>query len=1277
MERLRTQRAAQQAQRDLLARQAQQPPPSPIRDVDCVDHAPPSPHPSKLSSPTSTASRRSNRGKRQSSEPETQRKKLVEEEGKGPSGFAAPERPQTGWEWNADSLPFVTDPFSAFSPALDDAFGPGADVHELDIDQSGWSPFSDPHPIPRASPRPHATPRVAPSAPPSPGHSHASSPHRHFDPSSTALSPPFSHQDSTRPPSVSSDVTLNEAAPRLITSRSSSPRPPLLPPSNPPVPLATQTASLSARSTARTEIEDEGEGEAVDLWALREERERAARERKLEWERARREAARADGVAENELEREEAQDERTEPGGAASEVEFSAAKDATGSERWERSESARGWGSSERAASRRGGTSPLEPQEEVEPQEEEYVLFEGWLLLPPTSASTLPELTALPPSSWIPHYVLLTSETLQLLPPTDGQPPAVALILKECDSIDFAPELPIQKDQHFFPWAVTTKDGEKVWFVAGSGREWLSWTCHLRDAIDVAHGRPLRNPLDDSAASDSDSNSSATLTSFSRSSRISTAPTSASHKSTGSKKGAKHLAKLHHILADYEAGLAALGSSKHSSTRRPSQTEDWMRSFNRNVTAYPVMHELYHDAAPDDWSPTSSSKLYRPPTPAAALREKSSPLARPASGLEEWSPRTSLDSHRPPNPGPSQDLRPDPTPLPASPLPPQSHLQANPQPLLSRFPLARQPANEPILPLHDAESLLHIFNLLKQRHDPVNARLGGASEEAIRAAGARLERMREDLERKMRIEGGVSSASAPETALLDKIEYLIHLNDARLKKHRRSISVEGRGSWVRPTSQQEADLIGQIGQRIAEILELSRAAQARATHQEMPNQDYGEPGQPLPAQDTPQQSASPLHGHDPEEPLYGHLEQQAHRDEPEREWTHIEYLQALFNDVLAGFDEQQYRASTALVALLVHHDRKATKEVLDALTRTVPAASAQLASLSKTLEATLAAIPPAPAPAPAPGPALAPPPPPAPVPAATPAQLPRDLPQSRHHLIPGDGRMAAKVVPAQKAKEWSEGLKPVVGGGKKVAGVRLWGGPDPIPTSRHVPRWAEGAAAAHAAREVFELVGSLQSEKQSGKGKGRVPPIVEEMMHNEWVQAALKGFEMVEGGMDPAAKALAIYEIIHEARERAKKQKASVPAPAKKPSGETPAKPSGVPARANDRVGAALLPLPPCRRPPPRLMMDADSEQISGTEGQGEDEAQGKPRTDDDKQTKQALVEILERWKPRVEQEMGEAKEDLAAQHRAEKDEVEKLRQQQAELQARLAAELKAKAEAS
>ncbi|GAA5919118.1 hypothetical protein JCM1841_005634 [Sporobolomyces salmonicolor] len=1366
MERLKTQRAAQQAQRPRQAQHAQQTSPSPVRERDFVNPTPPSPHPTSLSSPTSTASRRAKRAKRQSSEPEAQRKKVVEEEAKEPCRFTASERPQTGSEWNADSRPFATERFSGFSAALNDAFGPGADVRGPNIDQSGWSPFADSHPIPRTLSRSDAAPRAAPLAPTSPGHSHAYSPRRQFDPSSPTLSSPFSHHGSTRPPSVSSDVTLNEAAPRLITyhpiASRSSPRPPL-PPSNPFAP----PSSL----VTRPEIVDEGESEGVDLWALREHRERAVREKKLEWERARREMARVEAEAEHALAREEAQEVRARPEGKAPEVAASA-KNGTKSESARSSSPTRGRVPSERAASLGGGTSALAPREE------EYVLFEGWLLLPPTSASALSELAALPPSSWIPHYVLLTPQILQLLPPTDGQPPAVALIMKECDSIDFAPELPIQKEEHFFPWAAKIKDGEKVWFAAGSGREWLSWTCRLRDAIDVAHGRPLHNPLDDSDASDSDSNSSATLTSFSRSSRSSTAPTSTSRKSTLSKKGPGHLAELHQILADYEAGLAALGSSKPSSTRRPSRAEDWMRNFNRAVKAYPVMHELYHDAGPDDWSPTSSSKRYRPPTPAHGLQqgrpasgadgwstssspkplrpptpsdvlpEKSSPFAPPVLGLDDWSPRRSLDSRRPPDPGMSQGLRPDGLPLPpslarSSPLPPQSHPELKSQFLPTRSPLPRQPKNEPILPLHDAESLLHIFDLLKQRHDPVSARLG-AGEEAIRAAGARLARLRKGLERKMRIEGGASAVSQAEATLLDKIEYLIHLNDARLKKHRRSISIEGRGSWVRPTSQQEADLVDQLGQRITEVLEQSRAGQARTMHTEMvgmgsegelaraegaqperfsredwelrraypvrkppssaaspntradpscpptarreqrrtpsqgapgglqsrfspntsedptpprarrspgtkPNRDYGEPGRPLRAQDRPRRSASLPHGHNLEEELSGQVEQHPYRDEPEREWTHMEYLQALFKDVLAGFEEQQYHLhqqyehtveiGTSVEKLttarcLVHHDRKATKKALAAFARTIPAASTQLAAIG----ATLAAVPPAPAPVPAP--ALAAAPPPVPGPAATTAQLPRVAPQSRHHLIPGDGRMAAKVVPAHKAKEWTEGIKPVAGGGKKVAGVRLWGGPDPVPLSRHVPRWAEGATAAQAAREVFELLGTLQSESTCGQVKGTAPPIVEEMMRNEWVQAALKGFEVAEGGMDPAAKALAIYEILHEAREHAKQQKAPPAEHAKKPAVERRAMPPGAPTRASDRVDIVELIT--------RLVTGEELlEEILKTavvpKAKGKGKGKGKPKRDD-KQAKQALVEILERWKPGVGPATGGATEDLAAQ---------------------------------
>ncbi|GAA5960213.1 hypothetical protein JCM21900_000551 [Sporobolomyces salmonicolor] len=1390
-ERLKTQRAEQQAQRPRHAQHAQQTPPSPVRQRDCVNPTPPSPHQTNLSSPTSTASRRAKRAKRLSSEPEAQRKKVVEEEAKEPCRFTASERPQTGWESNADSRPFATERFSGFSAALNDAFGPGADVRGPNIDQCGWSPFADCHPIPHTLPRPHAALRAAPLAPTSPGHSHAYSPRRKFDPSSPNLSSPFSHHGTTRQPSVSIDVTLNEAAPRLITyhpiASRSSPRP-RLPPSNPFAPPSSYVT--------RPEIVDQGEGEGADLWALREHHERAVRQKKLEWERARRETARVEAAAEHALAREEAPEVRTRPEGKAPEVAASA-KNGTKRKSAKSSSPARGRVPSERAASLGGGTSPLEPRED------EYVLFEGWLLLPPTSASALSELAALPPSSWIPHYVLLTPRILQLLPPTDGQPPAVALIMKECDSIDFAPELPIRKEEHFFPWAVKIKDGEKMWFAAGSGREWLSWTCRLRDAIDVAHGRPLHNPLDDSDASDSDANSAATLTSFCRSSRSSTAPTSTSCKLTLSKKGPGHLAELHQILADYEAGLAALGSSKPSSTRRPNQAEDWMRNFNRAVKAYPVMHELHHDAGPDDWSPTSLSKRYRPPTPAHGLqqgrpasgadgwstssspkplrpptpsdvlREKSSPFAPPVSGLNDWSPRRSLDSRRPPEPGPSQGLRPDGLPLPSSlsrfsPLPPQSHPELKSQVLPTRAPLPRQPKNGPILPLQDAESLLHIFDLLKQRHDPVSARLG-AGEEAIRAAGARLARLRKDLERKMRIEGGASAVSQTEATLLDKVEYLIHLNDARLKKRRRSISVEGRGSWVRPTSQQEADLVDQLGQRITEILEQSGAVQAKTMRTEMVG--MGREGELARAEGAqPERSSREdwellrayprrLTQHGParartNEPvqiplarrplaassggprlkvhpagcrvvsprtrlrilplpefvvplgrsrigitgnrvgpsglrigLDGHVEQHPYRDEPEREWTHIEYLQALFKDVLAGFEEQQYELhqqyehtveigtsveKMTTARCLMHDDRKATKKAPATLARTIPAASTQLAAL----EATLAAVPPAPAPVSAP--ALAAAPSPAPGPAATTAQLPRVAPQSRHHLISGDGRMAAKVVPVHKAKEWTEGIKPVAGGGKKVAGVRLWGGPDPIPLSRHVPRWAEGATAAQAAREVFELLGSLQSESTSGQGKRTAPPIVEEMMRNERVQAALKGVEVAEGVMDPAAKALAIYEILHEAREHAKQQKAPPAAHAKKRLVERRAMSPGIPARPSVRVDIVELIT--------RLVTSEElleeiliTAVIPKAEGKGKGKGKGKPKRDD-KQTKQALVEILERWKPGIGPAMGGATEDLAPfekRNMSEDRQVEELRQQQAELQARLATELKAKAEVS
>ncbi|GAA5878091.1 hypothetical protein JCM8547_002826 [Rhodosporidiobolus lusitaniae] len=335
-----------------------------------------------------------------------------------------------------------------------------------------------------------------------------------------------------------------------------------------------------------------------------------------------------------------------------------------------------------------------------------------------------------------------------------------------------------------------------------------------------------------------------------------------------------------------------------------------------------------------------------------------------------------------------------------------------------------------------------------------------------------------------------------------------------------------------------------------------------------PTQDYGVPGEPLPyapphppplRHDLPDPHGLDLNPHagnrhdhrdppfDPDQadPYFPDDEERRYWAEVEEQeraaWERERWLQDVFLELEAQFRKQEKLISSPKdrekrlaksVGKILHHVKHSShrhNSQLSLLLRSVDDVRSALNALPGAVSSSLS---------------LPPPPPPYRPSHLTPRAPARkeklgEIPRSHLHLQPGNGRMGPKVLPAYLVPK---------GDSRPLQAAPVYGVDNPVPSSSHAPRWTHGAEGAKQAKELDALIAHYRAPPPSGaKGKkGKEAKVVEEMKQSEEVGRALREWEVREvvkgekgrGGSDPAAKAFAIYEILHATREIAKRHQA-------------------------------------------------------------------------------------------------------------------------------------------
>ncbi|GAA5945617.1 hypothetical protein JCM10213_005046 [Rhodosporidiobolus nylandii] len=950
---------------------------------------------------------------------------------------------------------------------------------------------------------------------------------------------PHPHLPPEQLPSRASDRTvLNEAAPMAPRASSSS-----SPVHHTPSPRDQAERSGSHRSSHSSRSMER------DLWALRAERERRDRQKKLDWERREREKMReVQGAASP------APSTATSRSGSRTlVVNASPEQHAAVPETREKG-----------GRSGRSGSSKRDRN-----------LAEGWLLLPPPASSSSPSDLLDHPDFWHPQYALLSARELRTVAHDGETPPWRACRVSEIRGVRRLAE---HDQPGFEPFVVDLTDGSQLLFAGKRGADTAYWTLALDPCLDPS--TPASTPP--------------------------TAPPDDVYD--------RHLAKLEQLVANYDRDAERFAAdikspSKRSRRKKPCEGSERMRRSNKDVPAFAFVEELPPDAADDDWG-TSLHEARQPPGP-DPLPPAPPPDPRPVS-QRPW----------PVRPPPEE-------PRPSQPYSEAHHLSADPSYL--------RPS--------DAFALQTLLDQLTHHSAAVDAKLA-QRKAGIQIADRELERLREEVLLRADAEGRVSEADG---ALLDQIEWLLTVNNMRLKKHHRGASVDSaasslraaQGGGVPPPSMQEEELVRVIQQRIDAMLRASGEAERRAdveeewrreeegrrdsmiTYEEepyptsalpaetpvthyyhpsgavfspappqphlatagektrtaaqtpavtskfspntsehhRPTQNHGVPGEPLPP---PPATAAPHPSYD--QPYYPHHPSMPSWPEA-GEWngeplTTAEDECHLGNDIAASAPFQAAaEASTSdlfpLVLRTQHlkSDSTSRSTSFAALLHAINALSTSLDTLPSSLVAATGPLhPPQPPPYPSQG---------------GPITGDGAIPRTEMRWLAGDGRMGKRLVPAKDVPRGSPS-----GGLGAQQGLTVFGLPDPVNPAHHTSRWTTGVAGAKAAKELDALVAHAEpatgGKKMAKKGKGKEHPVVEEIAQNPVVQRELRELEgrrLVEGKKeeegDPATKAFAIYEILQATREAAAKEKREKNAVAKgRPKAFGLSRPAPLPASA-------------------------------------------------------------------------------------------------------------------
>ncbi|GAA5822411.1 hypothetical protein JCM11251_006328 [Rhodosporidiobolus azoricus] len=880
------------------------------------------------------------------------------------------------------------------------------------------------------------------------------------------------------------------------------------------------SAGPAARHTSRAKSNGHGSlsWHQQDPWLIRAEREKREREKMMQWERAQRaHSGTADPLQGLEASMTSRAASRRGSVGGTTLVDEQV-------------------GAAERRESRsRSGTSPSSGTAE----RKDKILAEGRLLLPPTERSFPHDLHH--PALWTPFYALLTARGLKVFPPE--QPSYTLFKVSEISQVGRLDE---HDKESFEPFFVDLRNGARVVLAGRKKLEAAYWVLAIENARTHAQHHSSPSPT------------SSQIRSSVYHPRFSPSPSS-HRRSTNAESSPRtplpsahtaHLSRLEKLIDD-------MNRRTRSSFLPQEGKHDWMGRFNEDVQARTTLVELAPDAQTDDWGEHQH----------LGETQHASHLKQPLPG---WPARPPPEEARPPS----------------------SHVSTSKPP--HDHPLHTDPSY-----LHPADAL-HLQAIL----DSLLLTRAGQHERAadvqlrIEAARDELHWMKEEVEARCAAEGRIGEA---DRALLDKLDWLLHLNAIRARKQNPDASLDGRGStpqgFAEEFSAPEETIVREVQMQIAAMLDGERKrddmvrgrkrkmkrdrAQRSSAHTSptsLPAQtpqtyhqhasdavfspvSFGPPGQttwsnspgPSPRhlgggdtfdhaargatsggvasrfspntseQITPPRPARPQH----DSILPGELRSFPY-DQAEEEPVHEEPLRDLPSSLRHHLDYRDLHDSpSGIEERLKWEKERYLQDVRPLSFDFIAASGVHDARMSDRLKELLESV--------------------------RAASL---------------DRSAQDALTVSKLHEIASALRDLDNfSGPAVLttphGVKVFGGPDPIPPSHHQPRWKDGASGAKAAKELDTLIKHEQARTAStalaagggsrgGKAKikaGKEHAIVREMENNEAVKRALevwKGEELVgreeekgegRGVVDPAAKAFAIFEILHATREIAKKHK--------------------------------------------------------------------------------------------------------------------------------------------
>ncbi|GAA6063470.1 hypothetical protein JCM10212_006332 [Sporobolomyces blumeae] len=795
------------------------------------------------------------------------------------------------------------------------------------------------------------------------------------------------------------------------------------------------------------------------------------------------------------------------------------------------------------------------------PDRPETIELEGVLLVPPRNFTSIREIAKLRPDRWISVNAFLTTSALTLVPfatatsHAPGAPP-YTLCLDELLDVPVSPELPNRP--RLFPFAVERKSGRPKVFAVQTAREWLTWTATIRDLIDLAHGRAPRD-LDNLSCPSPAPSSSSSITLVDPP-RNAADCESASGRRRPPRRSRNRLDELRQIVEAFDTSLT--GIEYRASLEKEFRNRDGPRRKRRDegspkysIEVRPVViEEIPYENGFDEWKPTARSRPELEDGKRGQTRRLGNDSLVDAldpdelDGLEQIyaslaQRNNDLDSRMAEREREVQDTG--------------RRLRKVRDSLEARLGRGDQVPNGN--ELIDQLEYLEMLNesRLKEQH------------RAAQVDGPELvmspPRPGVDLDRIMRNElDGILYPAEYQLPHIDRR----NAGGGEAGGPRRTFATESSRPPFPPATLTDSFMLyPPIGE-----LEDRRIAPEQAVGAEGPVLQ----GQMLPSRFSPNTSeeVSPRHrkptpprkqddthaANGRERHLIDHKELESPsdaaflREVPELRRVR-QYRGPPLDELLNLYGEQQEqlrrngefnrdlssafhafaKASAFTVAdqEIVHRQLKTLQKGQHALDLKNSAFEQSILELAKAVDQKKR------------------------------RKLPRDVEPPTHqatvardgpkrtaradaayrpsltdyHVVPSDGRMAPRAVPQERRNVWGDGkwfAQP--GGGKKLGGIRIWGGPDPVPRVHHDPRWKEGLEAARRGHELLrgaapsatKPIGSmptpgLSHAPASGQGTGKINA-------KDWVDEHEVAKELSRLGKgktgDPASTALAVFDAL-------------------------------------------------------------------------------------------------------------------------------------------------------